>query len=109
VSRIVESEQPQPQYAGAYVNRAPSAEPVSFTVPRTVTIPSGGTVQVELVPARTNVTAKKVVTYAIVMDQSMNYYSYPQSDCYNSGYFQPGLGPEEAIEIGSPALAAPTL
>jgi hypothetical protein len=67
-----------------------------------VTIPSGGTVQVELVPARTNVTSKKVVTWAPVMDQSASYYYAPNSDCYNSGYFQPGMGPEEAIEIATP-------
>ncbi len=100
---ILDNQQPQPQYSGGYTYRAPSADPVSFKVPRTVTIPSGGTVQVELVPARTNVKATKVITYAPVMDQSMNYYYSPQYDCYNTGYFQPGTGPEEAIEITSPS------
>ncbi len=104
VTGILDQAQSQQQaYAGGYgyVQRAPSVEPATFTVPRQVTIAGGGTVQVELMPARSGVSARKVVVYETVQDQSASWQYQPNQDCY--GYVQPNAARgERALEVDTP-------
>jgi hypothetical protein len=102
VTGILDQAQPQPQYGGyGYVTRAPTVEPTSFTVPREVTIAAGGTVQVELMPARSGVAARKVVVYETVLDQSAQWQYSPNTDCY--GYVPANAARGElALEVDTP-------
>ena len=103
VTGLLENQQPQAAYAGAYVARAPSVPPSSFTVPRPVTIAAGGTVQVELMPARSGVGARKIVVYETTQDMSASYQTYVNYDCY--AYNQPNTGGrgELALEVEGPS------
>lgn len=97
--------QPQAPYPGAYAVRTPAVEPVSFTVPRPVTVSAGGTVQVELMPARSGVSAHKVVVYETALDQSAQWQTYPNSDCY--GYVPPNQSRgTQALEVDAPTKGA---
>jgi hypothetical protein len=103
VTGVLENHQPVPQYAGYVPPRAPSVPPVSFKVPRDVTIAAGGTVQVELVPARSGVSSRRVVLYETIADMSMQYQSYMYTECYSYG--QPantGGNGELALEVDAP-------
>jgi hypothetical protein len=93
--------QPPPQYGYGYVQRAPSAPPVSFTVPREVTVAASGTVQVELMPARTGMASRRVVVYETTLDQSPQWQYQPNQDCYT--YVQPNTARGElALEVDTP-------
>jgi len=106
VTGVLENQQPAAAYAGAYVARAPSVPPTSFTVPRPVTIAAGGTVQVELMPARSGVAARKIVVYETTQDMSASYQTYVNYDCY--AYNQPNTGGrgELALEVEGPSGVA---
>jgi len=102
VTGILENQPAAAPYAGAIVPRAPSVPPTSFTVPRPVTIAAGGTVQVELMPARNGVAARKIVVYETTQDMSPSYQTYVNYDCY--AYNQPNTGGrgELALEVEGP-------
>lgn len=107
VTGVLENTQPAVPYAGAVVQRAPSTPPQTFTVPRPVTIAAGGTVQVELMPARSGVGARRVVLFETQQDMSASYQSYAYYDCYT--YNQPmntGARGELALEIDAPSKGA---
>jgi hypothetical protein len=108
VTGILDNQQPTAQYPGQYVAPAIKVEPSTFTVPREVTVASGGTVQVELMPTRANVASRKVVLYETTSDMSASYQTYMYTDCY-SYYGQPGntgARGELDLEIDSPSKGA---
>lgn len=105
VTGLLDNAQQQPAYPGAYVTRAPSTPPASFTVPRDVTIAAGGTVQVELMPARSGVASRRVVVYETMIDQSASYQTYPYQDCYGYAAASGARG-ELALEVDAPSKGA---
>jgi hypothetical protein len=104
VTGILDNQTPAAAYPGAYVQPAPKVEPSTFTVPRDVTVASGGTVQVELMPSRNNVGSRRVIVYETTADQSAQYQSYMNYDCYS--YNQPantGARGELDLEVEAPS------
>src|SRR5262249_24739423 len=98
VTGVLDNQAPQAQYPGAYVPRAPNGAPASFTVPRPVTIAPGGTVQVELMPSRSNVATHRVVVYETTPDMSASYQTYMNYDCYSYNQ-QPNTGARGELDL----------
>jgi hypothetical protein len=67
-----------------------------FAVPGQVTIGAGDSVQVELMPAKTDAKARTVVTYEALADTSDQYLDFPNTDCSQSS----GAGGAGAAEVG---------
>jgi hypothetical protein len=106
VTGILDNQQPVAPYAGYQPPRVPHSEPSTFTVPRTVSIAAGGTVQVELMPSRSG-SSRRVVLYETTADMSYAYQTYQYVDCY--AYNQPantGMKGELALEIDGPGKGA---
>lgn len=109
VTGILDNQPPVPQYAGQIMPRAQSVPPTTFTVPRPVTVAAGGTVQVELMPAKAGMSSRRIVLYETTPDMSLSYQAIPYQDCYGGGYGgygQPtntGAKGELAIEIDAPS------
>jgi hypothetical protein len=74
---------PVPAVASPYLAAAakPALAPMRFTVPAPVHLGNGESVQVELLPPRTSVKARSVVTYEAVPDASAAYQGFPAIDC----------------------------
>jgi len=85
------------------VVRAPSNAPIRYTVPGTVHIGAGETVQVELMPARLAAKVRPVVTFEAMPDPSANFQQFQAVDCNQLSVQLGGAGHAEvALELDTP-------
>ncbi|MDB4959407.1 MAG: hypothetical protein JWO36_6976 [Myxococcales bacterium] len=81
-----------------------STAPMRFVVPSPVRIGNGESVQVELLPPRTNAKARSVVTFEAMPDPSINFQAYPATECnqLNAGGGSTARA-EVAVELDVPS------
>jgi len=85
----------------------PPATPVRFTVPTPVHLGNGESVQVELVPPRTAIKARSVVTFEAVPDTSASFQGFPAMDCNQVAGGGAGTARAEvAVELDVPGSVA---